>query len=141
MRAFAALKPAADDFRIFWDNAYMVHGFREKDDELVNIFDACREFGSEDMVYEFMSTSKVTFSGAGVAVFAASRHNVDFLLKQMSVQTLGYDKLNQLRHVHYFKSVEGIMAHMKKQADYLRPKFDYVLSALSTGLGDAGIST
>ena len=141
VRAFAALKPAADDFRIFWDNAYMVHGFREKDDKLLNIFDACREFGSEDMVYEFMSTSKVTFSGAGVAVFAASRHNVDFLLKQMSVQTLGYDKLNQLRHVHYFKSVEGIMAHMKKQADYLRPKFDYVLSALSTGLGDAGIGT
>ena len=141
VRAFAALKPAADDFRIFWDNAYMVHGFREKDDELVNIFDLCKEYGSEDMVYEFMSTSKVSFSGAGVAVFAASRHNVDFLLRQMSVQTLGYDKLNQLRHVHYFKSVDGVMAHMKKQADYLRPKFDYVLSALSTGLGDAGIGT
>ena len=139
VRAFAALKPAADDFRIFWDNAYMVHGFREKDDELLNIFDASKEFGSEDMVYEFMSTSKVTFSGAGVAVLAASKHNVDFLLKQMGVQTIGYDKINQIRHVHYLKDVEGIKAHMKKQADYLRPKFDYVLTALDSGLSEYGI--
>ena len=139
VRAFAALRPAADDFRIFWDNAYMVHGFREKDDELLNIFDACAEFGSEDMVYEFMSTSKVTFSGAGVAVFAASRHKVDFLLRQMGVQTIGYDKINQLRHVHYLKSVEGVRAHMRKQADYLRPKFDFVLTQLSLGLDAYGI--
>ena len=141
VRAFAALKPAADDFRIFWDNAYLVHGFREQDDELLNIFDACREFGSEDMVYEYMSTSKVTFSGAGVAVLAASKHNVDFLLKQMGVQTIGYDKINQIRHVHYLKSVEGIKAHMRKQADYLRPKFDFVLTALDTGLSAYGIGT
>ena len=141
VRAFAALKPAADDFRIFWDNAYMVHGFREKDDELLNIFDACKEYGSEDMVYEFMSTSKVTFSGAGVAVFAASEHNVRHLLRQMSVQTIGYDKINQLRHVRYLKSVEGVKAHMKKQADYLRPKFDFVLSALESGLSEYGIGT
>ena len=139
VRAFAALKPAADDFRIFWDNAYMVHGFREKDDELLNIFDACREFGSEDMVYEFMSTSKVTFSGAGVAVFAASEHNVKHLLRQMSVQTIGYDKINQLRHVRYLKSVDGVKAHMKKQADYLRPKFDFTLAALESGLRRFGI--
>ena len=141
VRAFAALRPAADDFRIFWDNAYMVHGFREKDDELLNIFDACREFGSEDMVYEFMSTSKVTFSGAGVAVFAASKNNVDFLLKQMGVQTIGYDKINQLRHVHYLKSVEGVKAHMKKQADYLRPKFDFTLTMLENGLSAYGIGS
>ena len=134
VRAFAALKPAADDFRIFWDNAYMVHGFREKDDELLNIFEACKEFGSEDLVYEFMSTSKVTFSGAGVAVFAASEHNVKHLLRQMSVQTIGYDKINQLRHVRYLKSVEGVKAHMRKQADYLRPKFDFTLAALDSGL-------
>ena len=141
VRTFAALRPAADDFRIFWDNAYMVHGFREKDDPLLNIFDACREFGSEDMVYEFMSTSKVTFSGAGVAVFAASKNNVDFLLKQMGVQTIGYDKINQLRHVHYLKSVEGVKAHMKKQADYLRPKFDFTLTMLENGLSAYGIGS
>ena len=141
VRAFAALKPAADDFRIFWDNAYMVHGFREQDDPLLNIFDACREYGSEDMVYEFMSTSKVTFSGAGVAVFAASRHNVDFLLRQMGVQTIGYDKINQLRHVRYLKDVEGVRAHMRKQADYLRPKFEFTLAALESGLGGAEIGS
>ena len=141
VEAFAALKPAADDFRIFWDNAYYVHGFREKDDYLLNIFDACRKYGSEDMVYEFMSTSKVTFSGAGVAVFAASKNNIQFLTRQMQVQTLGYDKLNQLRHVKFFKSPEGLLAHMKKQADYLRPKFDCALAALEQGLTPYGIGT
>ena len=139
VEAFAALKPAADDFRIFWDNAYFVHGFRDKDDYLMNIFDACKKYGSEDMVYEFMSTSKVTFSGAGVAVFAASKANIDFLTKQMGVQTLGYDKINQLRHVKYFKTVEGIKAHMEKQANYLRPKFDCALAALKSSLGEAKI--
>lgn len=141
VRAFAALKPAADDFRIFWDNAYYVHGFRDEDDYLLNIFDACRECGSEDMVYEFMSTSKVTFSGAGLAVLVASKHNVDFLLKQMGVQTIGYDKINQLRHVKYFKDVNGLKKHMKKQADYLRPKFDCALAALDSGLAGYGIGT
>ncbi len=141
VRAFAALKPAADDFRVFWDNAYLVHGFRETDDELLNIFDACREYGSEDMVYEFMSTSKITFSGAGVAVLAGSRNNVKFLLRQMGVQTIGYDKINQIRHVHYLESVDGIKAHMRKQADYLRPKFDFVLSALDKRLSSYGIGS
>lgn len=141
VRAFAALKPAADDFRIFWDNAYYVHGFRDEDDYLLNIFDACRECGSEDMVYEFMSTSKVTFSGAGLAVLVASKHNVDFLLRQMGVQTIGYDKINQLRHVKYFKNVDGLKKHMKKQADYLRPKFDCALAALDSGLAGYGIGT
>ena len=139
VEAFAALKPAADDFRIFWDNAYFVHGFRDQDDYLENIFDACKRYGSEDMVYEFMSTSKVTFSGAGVAVFAASKGNIEFLTKQMGVQTLGYDKINQLRHVRYFKTVEGLKEHMKKQANYLRPKFDVALAGLQSGLGGLGI--
>ncbi|MBE6914942.1 MAG: aminotransferase class I/II-fold pyridoxal phosphate-dependent enzyme [Ruminococcaceae bacterium] len=139
VEAFAALKPAADDFRIFWDNAYYVHGFREKDDPLANIFDLCKKYGSEDMVYEFMSTSKVTFAGAGVAVFAASENNIEFLTKQMSVQTLGYDKINQLRHVRYFKSAAGLKKHMKKQADYLRPKFDCALAAMENGFGGLGI--
>ena len=141
VQAFAALKPAADDFRIFWDNAYYVHGFREKDDYLLNIFDACKEYGSEDMVYEFMSTSKVTFAGAGVAVLAASKHNIQFLTKQMGVQTLGYDKINQMRHVRYLKNVEGLQEHQVKQANYLRPKFDCALAALESGLGEAGIGT
>ncbi len=139
VEALAALKPAADDFRIFWDNAYYVHGFRDKDDYLMNIFEACEKYGSEDMVYEFMSTSKVTFSGAGLAVFVASKRNVDFLLKQMGVQTIGYDKINQLRHIKYFKNVDGLRAHMKKQADYLRPKFDCALAALASGLSGTGI--
>ena len=140
VEAFAALKPAADDFRIFWDNAYFVHGFRDTDDYLANIFDLCKKYGSEDMVYEFMSTSKVTFSGAGVAVFAASRNNIEFLTRQMNVQTLGYDKLNQLRHVKYFKNAEGLYEHMKKQADSLRPKFDCTLAMLEDGLGGLGIA-
>ena len=140
VEAFAALKPAADDFRIFWDNAYFVHGFRDTDDYLSNIFDLCKKYGSEDMVYEFMSTSKVTFSGAGVAVFAASRNNIEFLTRQMNVQTLGYDKLNQLRHVKYFKNADGLYEHMKKQADYLRPKFDCTLAMLEDGLGGLGIA-
>lgn len=134
VKAFAALKPAADDFRIFWDNAYIVHAFREKDDELLNIFEACAEYGSEDMVYEFMSTSKVTFPGAGVAVIAASENNVKLLLKQMGVQTIGFDKVNQLRHVYYLKNAEGMKAHMKIMAEVLRPKFDCVIETLSEGL-------
>lgn len=134
IEAFAALKPAADDFRIFWDNAYIVHGFREEDDYLLNIFDACRTYGSEDMVYEFMSTSKVTFSGAGVAVLAASENNIKFILRQMGVQTIGYDKVNQLRHVKFFKNTEGLKEHMKKQAAFIRPKFDSTLAILEEGL-------
>jgi aspartate/methionine/tyrosine aminotransferase len=143
VEAFAALKPAADDFRIFWDNAYFVHGFRDREDPLVNIFEACARCGSEDMVYEFLSTSKVTFSGAGVAVLAASRNNIEFLTRQMSVQTLGYDKINQLRHVKFFKDVEGLKKHMRKHGNYLRPKFECALAALHTGLDgtDIGVWT
>lgn len=141
VEAFAALKPAADDFRIFWDNAYFVHGFRESDDELINIFDVCKKYGSEDMVYEFCSTSKITFSGAGLAVIAASMNNIRFLLQQMSVQTIGYNKINQLRHVHYFRNADGIREHMKQLADILRPKFDCVLNVLTEELGGTDIGS
>jgi len=141
VEAFAALKPAADDFRIFWDNAYVVHGFREQDDYLLNIFDACKKYGSEDMVYEFMSTSKVTFSGAGVAVLAASENNIKFVLRQMGVQTIGYDKLNQLRHVKFFKNSAGVYEHMKKLASFIRPKFDCTLAILDEGLKGLDIGT
>ena len=141
VRAFAALKPAADDFRIFWDNAYLVHGFREEDDQLLNIFDACREAGSEDMVYEFISTSKVTFSGAGLAVLAASENNVKFILKQMGKQTIGYDKINQLRHYNFFRSADGIREHMKKHAALMGPKFDCVLESLRMEIEPLGIAS
>lgn len=141
VRAFAALKPAADDFRIFWDNAYAVHGFREKDDDLANIFDLCKEYGSEDMVYEFASTSKITFPGSGVSVIAASEDNIKFLLGQMNAQTISYDKINQLRHTKYFKDANGIYEHMKKHAEFMRPKFDAVLEILNNELDGLEIGT
>ena len=140
VRAFAALKPAADDFRIFWDNAYIVHTFADTEDHLMNIFDACREYGSEDMVYEFMSTSKVTFSGSGIAVIAASENNISHLLKQMGVQTIGYDKINQLRHVNFFRNKAGIYEHMKGHAALLRPKFECVLTKLNEEIAPLGIA-
>lgn len=140
VRAFAALKPAADDFRIFWDNAYCVHDFQEPGDTLLNIFDACREAGSEDMVYEFASTSKITFSGAGVAVIAASENNIKHISKQLGIQTIGHDKINQLRHVLFFKDAAGIKAHMKKHAAIVRPKFECVLRALDSEIALRGIA-
>ena len=140
VRAFAALKPAADDFRIFWDNAYCVHCFDGKDDELLNIFDACKEQGSEDMVYEFASTSKISFGGAGVSVIAASENNIQFIAKQLGVQTIGHDKVNQLRHVHFLKDADGVKEHMKKHAAIVRPKFECVLGALDTEIAPRGIA-
>ncbi len=140
VRAIAALKPAADDFRVFWDNAYCVHGFEEQDDALLNIFDACREQGSEDMVYEFASTSKITFGGAGVSVLAASENNIKFIARQMGVQTIGHDKINQLRHVHFLKDAAGVRAHMKKHAAIVRPKFQCVLGALDAEIAPRGIA-
>lgn len=141
VEAFAALRPAADDFRIFWDNAYVVHGFREKDDELANIFDACEKYGSADMVYEFASTSKVTFPGGGISAIAASRNNIGLILRQMGVQTISADKINQLRHANFFGGAEGLREHMKKHAELLRPKFDCTLEALHAGLDGLGIAS
>lgn len=141
VRAFAALHPAADDFRIFWDNAYIVHGFEEEDDKLLNIFEACREFGSEDMVYEFASTSKVTFPGGGVAVMAASEGNIALLTKQLGIQTISYDKINQLRHVKFFGSAQGVIDHMKQHAALMRPKFACVLEHLDAEIAPRGIGS
>lgn len=141
VRRFAALKPAAKDFRIFWDNAYCVHHLGEVHDHLLNIMDECKQRGSEDMVYEFASTSKVSFPGSGVAVIASSKKNITRLKRQLSFQTIGYDKINQLRHVRYFKDADGIREHMKKHAAIIKPKFDLVLQMLEQEIAPLGIGT
>ncbi len=141
VRRFAALRPAAKDFRIFWDNAYCVHHLGEVHDHLLNIMDECKQRGSEDMVYEFASTSKVSFPGSGVAVIASSRKNIARLKNQLSFQTIGYDKINQLRHVRYFKDADGIREHMKKHAAIIKPKFDLVLQMLEQEIAPLGIGT
>ena len=130
VRRFAALKPAAKDFRIFWDNAYCVHHLQKEHDSLLNLMDECKKQGTEDMVYMFASTSKISFPGAGVAVMASSEKNMSFLKGQLFYQTIGFDKINQLRHVKYFKNLDGINAHMEKHAAIIKPKFDVVLEML-----------
>lgn len=135
VKRFAALKPAAKDFRIFWDNAYAVHDLYDRGDELIDIFSECEKTGNPDMVYEFSSTSKVSFAGAGIAAVASSKANLDFMRESMTIQTIGYDKINQLRHVSYFKDIQGIRAQMKKHAEILRPKFEAVLQVLERELG------
>lgn len=139
VKRFAALKPKAEDFRIFWDNAYCVHHIYEDQAKILNIIDECAAAGNPDMVYEFVSTSKITFSGAGVAAMAASKNNIEHIIKLMSVQTIGFDKLNQLRHVRFFKSVDGIREHMNRHAELVRPKFDAVLNQLETKLKPFGL--
>ncbi|MGN0300763.1 MAG: aminotransferase class I/II-fold pyridoxal phosphate-dependent enzyme, partial [Lachnospiraceae bacterium] len=142
VRAFAALKPAAEDFRIFWDNAYAVHDlYEDKKDELIDILSECALNGNEDMVYEFCSTSKVSFAGAGIAAMATSEKNRKWVESTMTIQTIGYDKMNQLRHVRYFKDIEGLKVHMKKHADMLRPKFEAVLKCFESELGGLDIAT
>ena len=140
VKRFAALKPAAEDFRIFWDNAYAVHDlYEDRSDVLLEIFDQCEKAGNPDMVYEFCSTSKVSFAGAGIAAIASSKGNLEWMKKSMTVQTIGYDKVNQLRHVRYYKDLNGIKAHMRKHAAMLRPKFDAVLETLDKELSGLGI--
>ncbi len=135
---FARLKPAAEDFRIFWDNAYIVHDL-EGSDTLKNIFTECKAAGTEDMVFEYASTSKVSFPGAGVAVMATSKNNAQYIKKLLTIQTIGPDKLNQLRHARYFQNMDGIKAHMKKQAEVLIPKFNLVIDQLTDELSPLGV--
>lgn len=140
VRRLAALKPAAKDFRIFWDNAYCVH-YVYKDVPVLNILQACKEAGNPNMPFIFASTSKLTFPGAGVAVFAASEQNVAFVKKQISAQAIGWDKMNMLRHARFFGDKQGILEHMKKHAQVLRPRFDAVLDAFETELKDLGVGS
>ncbi|MDF2522335.1 MAG: aminotransferase, partial [Clostridia bacterium] len=123
----AAMETKAPDFRIFWDNAYAIHHLTDNHDQLKNMMDACTAAGNADRVFIFSSSSKVSFPGSGVAIMAASDNNIALIKKQMSMQTIGPDKLNQLRHVRYFKNFENIEEHMKKHAAILKPKFDMVL--------------
>ncbi|MDD3368990.1 MAG: aminotransferase [Lachnospiraceae bacterium] len=140
VKRFAALKPAADDFRIYWDNAYAVHDlYDDRTDALLDILEACEKAGNPDMVFEFCSTSKISFAGAGIAAVAASEANMDWFKKSMTIQTIGYDKINQLRHVKYFKDVNGIHEQMKKHAAFMRPKFEAVEHVLEKELGGLDI--
>ena len=142
VRRFAALKPAAEDFRIYWDNAYAVHDFDGEDkDVLLPLLDECEKNGNANMVYEFCSTSKVTFAGAGISAMAASVENLDSIREQISVQTIGYDKINQWMHVQYLKDMDGVRAHMAKHAAILRPKFEVVDEILSREITPLGIGT
>lgn len=140
VRRFANLKPAAKDFRIYWDNAYVIHHLYEDNQvEIPDIISECEKAGNPNLVYEFASTSKVSFPGSGIAAMAASAENLADVKKQMTIQTIGYDKLNQLRHVAYFKNIDGLKAHMKKHADAMRPKFEAVLKVLDEELTGAEI--
>lgn len=142
VRRFAALKPAAEDFRIYWDNAYAIHHlYDDKQDQILEILSECEKAGNPDMVYEFCSTSKVSFSGAGISAFASSKANLEEAKKVMTVQTICHDKVNQLRHVKYFKSLDGMLAHMRKHADIMRPKFEAVLNVLDKELSGLEIGT
>ncbi len=139
VKRFAALKTAAPDFRIFWDNAYAIHDIADEGDTLLNLFKLVQGTENEDKVYMFFSTSKITYPGAGVAMMVMSDANVDHASKILTVQTIGPDKMNQLRHVRYFKNAEGMFDHMKLHSMHLRPKFDILLTTLRDELGYTGI--
>ena len=140
VRRFARLQPAARDFRIYWDNAYGVHHLYDKNqDYLIEILAECKRAGNPDMVYKFASTSKITFPGSGLAALATSSNNLDDIRNQMKHQTIGYDKVNQLRHVRFFKDIHGMIEHMRKHADIIRPKFETVEGIFEKELGGLGI--
>lgn len=143
VRRMASLKPAAEDFRIFWDNAYAIHHLYEepeKQTEILNILDECAKAGNPDLVYQFISTSKITFPGAGVAACITSEANAKDIKDQMKFQTIGHDKLNQLRHARYFGSAEGLKKYMMKHAEIMRPKFEVVLESFEKSFGELGIA-
>lgn len=142
VRRFARLEPAASDFRIFWDNAYAIHHlYDETQDHLIEILNECKRAGNPDLVYKFSSTSKISFPGSGIAAIAASLNNLEDIKKQLRIQTIGHDKVNQLRHVRFFKDIHGMTEHMKKHADIMRPKFEAVLKILDKELSGLGIGS
>lgn len=142
VKRMAALKPAAEDFRIFWDNAYVIHDlYDDNKDEIADIISECEKAGNPDMVFEFASTSKVSFPGSGIAALATSANNIADIKKQLTIQTIGHDKLNQLRHVRFFKDINGLKEHMRKHAEFMRPKFEAVESVLEEELSGLGIGS
>ncbi|EFE91848.1 hypothetical protein GCWU000341_01032 [Oribacterium sp. oral taxon 078 str. F0262] len=142
VRRFARLQPAAKDFRIYWDNAYGVHHLYDKEqDYLIEILAECKRAGNPDLVYKFSSTSKITFPGSGIAAIAASSNNLEDIQRQLRYQTIGHDKVNQLRHVRFFEDIHNMIEHMRKHADILRPKFETVETILEKNLGGLGIGS
>lgn len=142
VRRFARLKPAAEDFRIYWDNAYGIHHlYEDKQDQLIEILEECEKAGNPNLAYKFSSTSKISFPGSGIAAIASSDENLAEIRKQMQVQTIGHDKVNQLRHARFFGDINGMVEHMRKHADILRPKFDAVLETLDRELGGLEIGS
>ena len=144
VKRFANLKPAAKDFRIFWDNAYCIHHLyegEENQEQILDILSECEKAGNPDMVYEFISTSKVSYAGAGISAIISSKANLEDIKRHMNYQTIGHDKLNQLRHVKFFKDADGVNAHMMKHASILRPKFEAVLKVLEESLGGLEIAS
>ena len=136
----AGMKTKAEDFRIFWDNAYTMHHLTDSPDPLKNILTSCEKAGNSERVFVFGSTSKISIAGSGLAMMAGSRKNIEFTKRQLSLRTIGPDKINQLRHVYFFKNIDGIAAHMKKHAAIIKPKFDIVQRRLSSALGDKNIA-
>lgn len=135
VKRFANLKPKAEDFRIFWDNAYCIHHlYDDNQAKILNILEECEKAGNPNMVYVFASTSKVSFPGSGVSAIATSIENMEYIKQFMTTQIIGHDKINQLRHVRFFKNIDGLNIHMKKHADLLRPKFEAVINILEDEL-------
>ncbi len=141
VRRFAALKPKAKDFRIFWDDAYCVHHIKfDKKDEILNILDECERAGNFNLAYVFFSTSKISFAGSGISGIASSKENLAEIKKHMSMQCISHDKINQLRHVRFFKNINGITEHMKKHAEIMRPKFELITNSFERELKPLGIA-
>ncbi len=136
----SALKPAAKDFRVFWDDAYIIHSLYDKAAYQIEILDEVKKYGNDNMVYIFTSTSKISFPGSGIAVIASSKHNIDKIKSHMSIQTIGHDKLNQMRHIKYFGSLDGIIKHMERHAAIIAPKFKLVDEIFTRELEGLGIA-